>query len=83
MTETALLALHLQASDTMMYYQRQRTDDGFIIHELNMRIVVGEQYAEPGQTDMVVYRCDPAMVRTGRAIETIEILADLLPRRTV
>lgn len=30
-----------------------------------------------------VYRCDPAMVKTGRAIETIEILADLASRRTV
>lgn len=82
MTETALLAIHLQASDTMMYYQRHRTDDGFIIPELGMKIVVGEHEAEPGQEDMVVYRCDPAMVRSGRAIETIEILADLT-RRTV
>lgn len=79
--ETALLALHLQASDTMMYYQRHRTDDGFVIPELNMRILVGEQDADPGQTDMVVYRCDPSMVRTGRAIETIEILESI--RRTV
>ena len=78
--ETALLALHIQASPTMMYYQVERTGSGFDLPTLRLRIQVGDpDRPAPGWT---VYRCDPAMVRTGRAIETIEILADLLTRRT-
>ena len=81
MTETALLALHIQASPAMMYYQVERTVSGFDIPAIRLRVQVGD--TDQPADGWTVYRCDPSMVRTGRAIETIEILADLLTRRTV
>jgi hypothetical protein len=78
MTKTALLQLHLQASPDLMYCLANSNGNTLSIPDLHLMVVVDEQdTAHTVPQGWTLYRCSPDMVKTGKAIETIEILARL------